>query len=63
MVYCKKCKHRMFVDRQYSAYDHLETYCIFCGNRVFYHPPSESVEGQWLLQKEIYRSKNIIASL
>jgi len=31
----------MFVDRVYSAYDHLEIFCINCGSRSMYHPPSK----------------------
>jgi len=53
----------MFVDRIHSNIDHLETYCVKCGNRKFYHPPSESMEGKWLLQKEKFRAKHIIANL
>jgi len=60
---CKKCKGRIFVDRQYSSYAHLEVYCIGCGLRVFYHPPQNSYEGSWLLEKEILRAKSTIASL
>jgi RNase P subunit RPR2 len=60
---CKRCEGKMFVDRIHSNIDHLETYCVKCGNRKFYHPPSESVEGKWLLQKEKFRAKSIIANL
>lgn len=63
MLFCKKCKGRMFVDRLYSTADHLETQCILCGSRKFFHPPSESEEGRWLLAKERVRAKNIIISL
>lgn len=63
MKNCIKCNGRMFIDRQYTTVDHLETYCITCGNRKFYRPPSESAEGRWLLQKEKYRAKHIIMSL
>lgn len=38
---CKKCKGRMFVDRVHSGYDHLEIFCINCGARKMYHPPSK----------------------
>jgi predicted nucleic acid-binding Zn-ribbon protein len=60
---CKKCKGKVFVDRQYSSVMHLETFCITCGNRKFYHPPTESAEGRWLLEKELYRTKSTITSL
>jgi hypothetical protein len=63
MIYCKKCKGRMFVDRQYSSQVHIETYCITCGARKFYHPPLESKEGLWLLNLESLRAKTIITSL
>lgn len=38
---CKRCNGKMFVDRVYSAYDHLEIFCINCGSRSMYHPPSK----------------------
>lgn len=63
MIYCKRCNGRMFIDRQYSNVDHLETYCLSCGNRRFFHPPSESRQGQWLLDQEKLRAKTIITSL
>ena len=53
----------MFVDRQYSSQIHIETYCIHCGERIFYHPPSNSKDGKWLLGIEILRAKNTIVSL
>lgn len=63
MLKCKKCNGRVFVDRQYSSVEHIETSCIVCGNRVFYHPPSKTSEGQWILQKEISLAKNTIVNL
>ena len=63
MIFCKKCSGRMFVDRQYTNSDHIETYCIRCGNRKFFHPPSQSQEGRWLLLKEKSRAKSTIANL
>lgn len=63
MVFCKKCKGKIFIDRQYSQINHLETYCIACGLRTFYHPPAESKEGKWLLEKELLRAKLTITSL
>jgi hypothetical protein len=38
---CKKCKGRMFVDRVHSAHNHIECFCINCGARKMYHPPSK----------------------
>jgi hypothetical protein len=63
MIFCKRCKGRMFIDRLYTTMDHLEVYCIACGDRKFYRPPSESAEGKWLLQKELYRAKYTTTSL
>jgi predicted nucleic acid-binding Zn-ribbon protein len=63
MIYCKRCKGRVFVDRQYSSEMHIETYCISCGERKFYHPPSQNRYGQWLLDLEKLRAKTTIASL
>lgn len=63
MILCKKCNGRVFVDRQYTTLDHVETYCVRCGNRNFLRPPSESEQGRWILQKEKYRAKITITSL
>lgn len=63
MIICSKCKKRMFVDRQYSKSDHLETYCLYCGSRKFFHPPSESAEGKWLLEKEKSLAKSTMSPL
>jgi len=53
----------MFIDRQYSSQAHLEIYCISCGVRRFYHPPSQSRYGKWLLDLENLRAKTTITSL
>jgi len=63
MLKCNKCSGRMFVDRLYSVAGHIETYCIMCGSRKFFHPPTESQEGTWLLQKEILRAKRTMSHL
>jgi len=63
MIFCKRCRGRVFVDRQYSNVQHIETYCVICGLRTFFHPPAESKEGKWLLEKELYRAKYTITSL
>lgn len=42
----------MFVDRQYNKINHIEIFCISCGTRRFFHPPSESGEGSWILQRK-----------
>ena len=53
----------MFVDRVFTSMSHLETYCFYCGSRKFFHPPSDSEEGRWLLKKEIERAKTTITPL
>lgn len=63
MINCKRCKGRIFIDRQYTSQMHIETYCVRCGERKFYHPPQDSREGRWLLLNEKYRAKNTITSL
>jgi hypothetical protein len=60
---CKKCKGRVLLDRQYSNLMHMETYCISCGLRSFFHPPRESEQGRWLLAKELSRAKLTITKL
>ena len=63
MIFCKKCSGRLFVDRQYTSAQHLETYCIRCGTINFFHPPQQSGEGRWLLARESLRAKLTITSL
>jgi predicted nucleic-acid-binding Zn-ribbon protein len=63
MLKCFKCDGRMFVDRQYTTVDHVETFCIKCGSRKFFHPPSATSEGIWILQKERSRAKSTITPL
>ena len=60
---CIRCNGKIFIDRQHTSESHIETYCIGCGDRKFYHPPQNSREGRWLLLKEKYRAKNTITSL
>ena len=63
MLNCEKCNRRVFIDRQYTTIDHIETFCLICGSRKFYHPPLDSTEGQWLLKKEVSRAKVTITPL
>ncbi len=63
MISCKKCKGRIFVDRQYSSAQHMETYCMGCGQRKFFHPPVEIEEGRLLLAKVLSRAKSTLAKL
>lgn len=37
MLTCDKCNGRVFVDRAFSEYNHIEIFCIRCGKRKFYH--------------------------
>jgi hypothetical protein len=57
MIKCKKCKGKVFVDRVFSSIDHLETFCINCGKREMYHPPSKFGQITWLAEKEAVLSK------
>ena len=63
MIRCNKCSRKMIVDRVYNSISHLEIYCLMCGSRKFFHPPSDSEEGRWLLKKEIERAKNTMSLL
>lgn len=60
MIICKKCKGKIFVDRCHSASDHLELFCILCGDRRMYHPPSNFKEIKWLeiAEKNLLKSYN-----
>jgi len=58
MIYCKKCKGRIFIDRVECSVDHLEVYCIICGLRKIYRPPSRFGSSvQWLHATELNRMK------
>jgi predicted nucleic acid-binding Zn-ribbon protein len=63
MIKCFKCEGRMFIDRQYTTIDHIEIYCMKCGSRKFFHPPSETAEGSWLLKREKLRAKVTMSHL
>jgi len=63
MLFCKRCSGRIFIDRQYTSVQHIEIYCITCGFRQFFHPPSESRRGKWLISQEVARAKNTIATI
>lgn len=63
MLKCSKCHGRIFIDRQYTTIDHIETFCVSCGDRKYYHPPQNSKEGTWLLQKEKLRAKVTMTNL
>jgi hypothetical protein len=58
MLKCKKCNGRVFIDRTFNSYNHIETFCIICGKRKFYHNFTESdTQAQWLLTTEQERAK------
>lgn len=63
MQKCSRCKGKLLIDRQYSSLSHLEIFCINCGFRKFFHPPTESAEGTWLLKREVLRAKATISPL
>lgn len=63
MLKCERCNGKIFVDRQYTTIEHVEIYCIMCGFRYFYHPPSSTSEGQWIIQQEKLRAKHTITPL
>lgn len=44
MLYCGKCSGRVFLDRVYSNYGHIELFCIRCGKRWEAH--KDSIEAQ-----------------
>lgn len=53
MINCSKCNGKMFVDRVFSSYDHLELYCFTCGKRDMYHTPQKyGKKIQWIMQQE-----------
>jgi RNase P subunit RPR2 len=57
MLICKKCKGKIFVDRVHSAHDHLEIFCIICGYRKMFHPPSKFGKSiEWLQRAESQRN-------
>lgn len=63
MPKCYKCNGRMFIDRQYTTVDHVEIFCLTCGLRKFFNPPSESRVGLWILQQEKLLAKSTITPL
>lgn len=58
MIKCLKCSGRMFVDRVFLSYNHLELYCFVCGKREMYpHPERHGKRAKWIMQKEIERAR------
>jgi predicted nucleic acid-binding Zn-ribbon protein len=64
MLKCEKCGGRVFIDRMYNAENHIETFCVICGQRKFYHNWHErDRKAQWLLEVEKARAKLTISQL
>lgn len=40
LLHCGKCSGRVFLDRAYSNYGHVELFCIRCGKRWEAHKNS-----------------------
>jgi hypothetical protein len=51
MMYCKRCQGRVFIDRIFFDYDHLELFCIRCSKRWVLHK-SESRLAKWINRAE-----------
>jgi hypothetical protein len=46
----------MFIDRAFTEHNHMETFCIRCGSRKFYHNfDMTDKEAAWLWQMEKMR--------
>lgn len=61
MIKCPKCGGRVFIDRVESSIDHLEVYCVICGLRRMFHPPSrygESVEWLHKIETRLLKTYN-----
>jgi hypothetical protein len=51
----------MFIDRAFTETNHMETFCIRCGARTFYHNfDKTNGEAAWLWQME---KKKMAASI
>jgi hypothetical protein len=49
----------MFVDRAFTEHNHIETFCIRCGSRRYYHNEDMKYgEGArlWLLEKMVAKA-------
>lgn len=58
MIKCSKCNGKMFVDRVFLSYDHLELYCLICGKREIYHTPDKyGSKVKWIMDKEKERAR------
>ncbi len=44
MLKCGKCSGRVFLDRVYFNYGHLELFCIICGKRWEAHKDSDEAK-------------------
>lgn len=61
MMFCNKCKGRVFVDRVFSQKLHVELFCIMCGKRWMINKDTSSL-GRWLEQKEKDKLKDLAIS-
>ena len=56
IMWCGKCKGRVFVDRVFSQKLHMELFCIMCGKRWMCNKET-SAFGKWLESKETANQK------
>jgi hypothetical protein len=57
MMKCMRCKTgRVFIDRVFSQYDHLELYCMQCAKRWVFHKQGSKF-AKWLMRKEAERAQ------
>ena len=55
---CTKCSAKMFVDRVFLSYDHIELYCLKCGKWEMYHGTDKFNERiRWIMSQERIRAK------
>ena len=60
MIKCTKCKGKMFVDRVFLSYDHLELYCLLCGKRDIYHNVERfGTKITWIMDLEKQRARRM----
>lgn len=57
MMHCKRCGGRVFVDRVFSQYLHMELFCILCGRRWFINKETSRL-GKWLERKDKEYARN-----
>lgn len=55
MLWCNKCRGRIFIDRTYSQGTHIELGCLQCGKNWMLNK-EKSVVAKWLNRLEIEKS-------